>query len=155
MTESAITFEFATQDDCLERMVPSDLRQLVAERDDLKARLAEVEREHEISRDAMQALCGELEKITGIPASVGIPEPIEGYGKEPFYLRGDVRKMADRLAEVEVDAGRYRRIRTAMVTVERHLGGIRSEVWSASHEYLDEVLDEEIAAIAQEAGDER
>ncbi len=28
-----ITFEFATRDDCLDQMVPSDLRQLVAERD--------------------------------------------------------------------------------------------------------------------------
>jgi len=28
-----ITFEFATQDDCLDKMVPSDLRTLVAERD--------------------------------------------------------------------------------------------------------------------------
>lgn len=31
-----ITFEFATMDDCLDRMVPSDLRKLVAERDTLK-----------------------------------------------------------------------------------------------------------------------
>lgn len=30
-----ITFEFATHDDCLEKMVPSDLRELVAERDKL------------------------------------------------------------------------------------------------------------------------
>ena len=30
-----ITFEFATQDDCLKKMVPSDLRVLVAERDKL------------------------------------------------------------------------------------------------------------------------
>jgi len=28
-----IDFDFACRDDCLERMVPSDLRQLVAERD--------------------------------------------------------------------------------------------------------------------------
>ena len=28
-----ITFEFATQDDCLDRMVPSDLRVLVAQRE--------------------------------------------------------------------------------------------------------------------------
>lgn len=30
-----ITFEFACQDDCLDKMVPSDLRKLVAERDAL------------------------------------------------------------------------------------------------------------------------
>jgi hypothetical protein len=38
-----ITFEFATQDDCLDRMVPSDLRVLVAQRDRLQARMAELE----------------------------------------------------------------------------------------------------------------
>jgi hypothetical protein len=38
-----ITFEFATQDDCLDRMVPSDLRVLVAQRDRLQARLAMLE----------------------------------------------------------------------------------------------------------------
>ena len=37
-----ITFEFATQDDCLDRMVPSDLRVLVAQRDKLQARVAEL-----------------------------------------------------------------------------------------------------------------
>jgi len=35
-----ITFEFATQDDCLDRMVPSDLRVLVAQRDRLQAQVA-------------------------------------------------------------------------------------------------------------------
>ncbi len=34
---SEITFEDACRDDCLDRMVPSDLRQLVAERDRLRA----------------------------------------------------------------------------------------------------------------------
>lgn len=38
---SEITFEFACMDDCLDKMVPSDLRQLVAERDRLRAQLAE------------------------------------------------------------------------------------------------------------------
>jgi len=38
-----INFEFATQDDCLDKMVPSDLRLLVGERDRLQARVAELE----------------------------------------------------------------------------------------------------------------
>lgn len=42
-----ITFEFATKDDCLDKMVPSDLRQLVCERDnaikELDALAAQVE----------------------------------------------------------------------------------------------------------------
>jgi hypothetical protein len=33
-----ITFEFACQDDCLNKMVPSDLRGLVCERDELQAK---------------------------------------------------------------------------------------------------------------------
>jgi hypothetical protein len=35
-----ITMEFARQDDCLDNMVPSDLRQLIGERDRLRAALA-------------------------------------------------------------------------------------------------------------------
>ncbi len=34
---SEITFEFACRDDCLDRMVPSDLRGVVAERDRLRS----------------------------------------------------------------------------------------------------------------------
>ena len=36
-----ITFEFATHDDCLDKMVPSDLRVLVRERDELRKLLIE------------------------------------------------------------------------------------------------------------------
>lgn len=38
-----ITFEFACRDDCLQRMVPSDLRVIVRERDDLRKRVKELE----------------------------------------------------------------------------------------------------------------
>lgn len=38
-----ITFEFATQDDCLDKLVPSDLRALVVERDSLIAKLTAVQ----------------------------------------------------------------------------------------------------------------
>ncbi len=37
----SVTFEFATHDDCLDKMVPSDLRDLVAERDELRSLLIE------------------------------------------------------------------------------------------------------------------
>jgi len=40
---SDITFEFATHDDCLDKMVPSDLRVLVAERDRLIERNRKLE----------------------------------------------------------------------------------------------------------------
>ena len=48
---SKITFEFATQDDCLDKMVPSDLRKLVKERDHAIALLDK----HGICSD-----CGEM-----------------------------------------------------------------------------------------------
>jgi hypothetical protein len=38
-----ITFEFAKQDDCLDKMVPSDLRKLVSERDYFKNGMAELQ----------------------------------------------------------------------------------------------------------------
>jgi len=41
MTE--ITFELACQDDCFDKLVASDLRELVAERDRLRTKLAEIE----------------------------------------------------------------------------------------------------------------
>jgi hypothetical protein len=37
--EMNIDFNFATKDDCLDKMVPSDLRQLVRERDKLREML--------------------------------------------------------------------------------------------------------------------
>ena len=37
------TFEFATRDDCLRRMVPSDLRGIIAERDKLSAEITSLQ----------------------------------------------------------------------------------------------------------------
>ena len=37
-----ITFEFATQDDCLDKMLPSDLRKLVSQRDSALSQNAEL-----------------------------------------------------------------------------------------------------------------
>jgi hypothetical protein len=48
-----ITFEFATTDDCLDKMVPSDLRKLVSERDTALQRLHVIEQ-------AAKALLAEL-----------------------------------------------------------------------------------------------
>lgn len=49
-----IDFEFACQDDCLDKMVPSDLRKLVAERD---AALGEVVK----SKTMLEGFCSALE----------------------------------------------------------------------------------------------
>lgn len=40
-----ITIEFARRDDCLDRMVPSDLRAVVSERDHLRNRINQLEKE--------------------------------------------------------------------------------------------------------------
>lgn len=62
-----ITFDFACQDDCLDRMVPSDLRALIRERDDLRAQLEAAEKratEAERERDQWKTATG----LTGIAA---------------------------------------------------------------------------------------
>ncbi len=51
-----ITFDFACQDDCLDKMVPSDLRQVVSEREQLRSRAAMLEKE----RDELRARVAEL-----------------------------------------------------------------------------------------------
>lgn len=84
-----ITFEFACQDDCLEKMVPSDLRQLVAERDSLRAQLAERESEAvgRVDLDGTGTVVGFLtngnfkvgDKLYTTPQPPAVPEwqPIE------------------------------------------------------------------------------
>ena len=52
---SDITFEFATHDDCLDKMVPSDLRQLVAERDRLLEAIESVAN-YKYNRDSDEAM---------------------------------------------------------------------------------------------------
>ena len=48
MIPADVTFEFATQDDCLDKMIPSDLRQLVAERDELQAKYNDLKTSYDI-----------------------------------------------------------------------------------------------------------
>jgi hypothetical protein len=50
-----ITFEFATMDDCLDRLVPSDLRLLVSERDQLKLDKASMQEEIDESRKTLDS----------------------------------------------------------------------------------------------------
>ncbi|MBU0538886.1 MAG: hypothetical protein KKF24_13395 [Gammaproteobacteria bacterium] len=59
---SEITFEFATQDDCLDRMVPSELRQLVAERDQLRQQLASAHESIEARNKELMKIVQEAEK---------------------------------------------------------------------------------------------
>ena len=40
-----IDFDFACRDDCLDKMVPSDLRQIIGQRDRALARIKELEKE--------------------------------------------------------------------------------------------------------------
>ena len=62
--EMEITFEFACRDDCLGKMVPSDLRQVVAERDRLRERNEALEKDfayHSELCTIQQARIDELE----------------------------------------------------------------------------------------------
>ena len=63
---SDITFEFATHDDCLDKLVPSDLRALVAERDRLIARNRELE--ERAASSVQSALIGLASDIRGMHA---------------------------------------------------------------------------------------
>ena len=56
---SNITFEFACRDDCLDKMVPSDLRALVSERDVLREqyRLARALIAEEADRHSSECGC--------------------------------------------------------------------------------------------------
>lgn len=56
MSTVEVTFDFAYRDDCLDRMVPSDLRALVAERDRLRAELAEAKEAVAAEREACAAV---------------------------------------------------------------------------------------------------
>lgn len=73
-----ITFEFACRDDCLENMVPSDLRKLVIERDYL---LAEVERLRE-KNERLHTL------LACIIQLMDSPNGAEAYTKATDALRG-------------------------------------------------------------------
>jgi hypothetical protein len=84
---SEITFEFATQDDCLDRMVPSELRQLVAERDQLRQQLASAHESIEARNKELMKMVQEAEKA----------QPEAGGAVAVLYENGDVvtRKQID------------------------------------------------------------
>lgn len=50
-----ITFEFACQDDCLDKMVPSDLRKIVRERDELRAERDQLKADNTVLSEAVGA----------------------------------------------------------------------------------------------------
>lgn len=56
-----ITFEFACQDDCLDKMVPSDLRKIVRERDELRAERDALAAKVQTVTDAF--LCGDEDDV--------------------------------------------------------------------------------------------
>ena len=63
-----ITFEFATHDDCLDKMVPSDLRVLVSERDELRKLLIEAAVKFDAYRDGgfLQAPTNLMRRIDAV-----------------------------------------------------------------------------------------
>lgn len=86
-----IDFDFACQDDCLDRMVPSDLRTLVAERDRLQSRLDELEKQTIRYLDTEGCSCCEAnephyEALEAIGKIFEWPEYEDGSGTN-WYLR--------------------------------------------------------------------
>jgi hypothetical protein len=108
-----ITFEFATRDDCLDKMVPSDLRQLVAERDNLKTRLREAEYE---GAESFKAELLKASKAIAHPYIEGVfavwEDRREGFDSAHYDVPGEVvpvTTVLERLPMLEsdhlVDAG--------------------------------------------------
>lgn len=74
---SNITFEFATHDDCLDKMVPSDLRLLVGDRDRLITRNRELEAQAEANnKHDAKVVIDALEVLL----------PIAKYGNSPYMI---------------------------------------------------------------------
>lgn len=61
-----ITYEFACQDDCLDKMVPSDLRQLVNERDQAYRNIDVLKEQVSMLQAERDALLQELRKANSI-----------------------------------------------------------------------------------------
>lgn len=87
-----VTFEFACRDDCLNRMVPSDLRALVAERDRLRAELAEAKEAVAAEREA----CAEL---------------VDGLSSGPYALSGREIVEAIRARDISETCAQFIRLR--------------------------------------------
>lgn len=49
--------------------------------------------------DEVHRLKCHIGKCTGIPASVGLCEPVEGYAKEPIFLYSAVKAMAEMIRQ--------------------------------------------------------
>lgn len=75
MSAFEVTFDFACRDDCLDRMVPSDLRALVAERDRLRAELAKAKEAIAAEREDMafdkMSLFAEIERLQASRSAEG------------------------------------------------------------------------------------
>lgn len=52
-------------------------------------------------RQEVERLKGHFDKYTGLPASVGICEPVEGYAEEPYFLHSAIKEMAEKIKQLE------------------------------------------------------
>lgn len=75
---SEIDFYFATRDDCLQRMVPSDLRAIISERDKLR----------EEKNELLKAL-DEVTDFWCVGAEAPSPEELEPYVKIIAKAKGE------------------------------------------------------------------
>ena len=127
-----ITFEFATQDDCLDRMVPSDLRVLVAQRDRLQARVA-------AQQSALNLICTcswgaaeffDVGKAASWMQKIAYDALDEVPSTEAFILRKQAEAVQASRQALEGEAVDVERIAD---TVRDHLGDIFActRVWEA------------------------
>lgn len=86
-----ITFEFACRDDCLDKLVPSDIRQLVAERDRLRAEIDATTAALKESRaDEMQAI-DYLNEIRDVIGGADYEHTVK--------IAADLKRMADEMED--------------------------------------------------------
>lgn len=115
-----ITFDFATRDDCLDQMVPSDLRKLITERDQAKEEVVKLRKDVALLRAEM--VCVNDELIKELNAQIGIvqnskdkawenrrivgPDPNAGYMRECEkrirIAKAAIRSQSTRLMENSV-----------------------------------------------------
>jgi hypothetical protein len=144
-----ITFEFATQDDCLDRMVPSDLRVLVAQRDRLQALVAELYDLIKYAQvDSGVCMCGDYIKNHN-QSSGHMPLNIWDHAVEQINKEGSseafiLRKQAEALCQAKCHYALIARIPdgTASVSFQEGFDSAKKEIEDALERYAQKLHDE-------------
>lgn len=80
--------------------------------------------------EQLQARCEGLEavfdKMTGVPASYGVPEPIEGYKRLPWRALDAMKELGKRNAQQQERIGEFREVLTIAVGSIKELCAVRN-----------------------------